>query len=583
MNSHRLLLLLASLSLAPSVSRAQIIRDPANVAGSTADPTSAEASAKAAQAYFERYRLAHLQSARGGSQPGKCDEIVGKFCYWYDEHESSMPREPGTITVARDTLIRRLDSLATIAPDDQWIVAQRVRYLVEAGRSANALVAANQCQVGGWWCDILVGFAQHALGQYVAAGRTYSAALEKMLPRDRCAWRDLTMLIDDDTRQDYKHLPCGDPKRTAYEDRVWFLARQLYSNPGNDSRTEWYARMTMGYMLQDAVSTHQFGFDDDERELMMRFGWPVGWALGGRDPRTRLPSIVSAEMVPAYRMIPPGYVLNNPPLSDSTNWAVQLAPVYGRYSPPYAHNLRMLEHQKAMFHRGDSALVVLAYDTRMIKPMQNAKITAALVLSNSAAVKDYARIVHDAPPTGVLTVTAPWGALLMSAEVSAPSVSTVSRARYGVSPPFAVGTRVTLSDLLFYKPYGSFPTTVEEAAPHAHTTERLRADEKLGVYWEAYGTDPQGETMNISLTVVKEVGESGFLRRQAKALKLEHQSTPVSVSVQDISARGTSTSTRSLELDIHTLSKGAYIVQLEIDVAGQYVIRADHRIEVISP
>ena len=89
--------------------------------------------------------------------------------------------------------------------------------------------------------------------------------------------------------------------------------------------------------------------------------------------------------------------------------------------------------------------------------------------------------------------------------------------------------------------------------------------------------------MNISLTVVKEVGESGFLRRQAKALKLEHQATPVSVSVQDISARATTTSTRSIELDIHTLSKGAYIVQLEIDVAGQYVIRADHRIEVISP
>ena len=236
-----------------------------------------------------------------------------------------------------------------------------------------------------------------------------------------------------------------------------------------------------------------------------------------------------------------------------------------------------------MFHRGDSALVVLAYDARMIKPMQGAKLTAALVLSNSAAVKDYARIVHDAPPTGVLTVTAPWGALLMSAEVSAPAVSTVSRARYGVSPPFAVGTRVTLSDLLFYKPYGSFPTTVEEAAPHAHTTERLRANEKLGVYWEAYGTDPQGETMSISLTVVKEVGESGFLRRQAKALKLEHEATPVSVSVQDMSARGVATSTRALELDIHTLSKGAYIVQLEIDVAGQYVIRADHRIEIISP
>lgn len=178
---------------------------------------------------------------------------------------------------------------------------------------------------------------------------------------------------------------------------------------------------------------------------------------------------------------------------------------------------------------------------------------------------------------------APWGPLLMSAEVAAPGKHAVARARYGVRPPYAVGTRVTLSDLLFYKPYGSFPGSVEEAAPHAHSTERLRSEEKLGVFWEAYGTDPMGERMGVSLTVVREVEESGFLRRQAKALKLVREATPVSVSVQDMSARGAGFSPRSLELDISTLKKGSYIVQLEIDVAGQYVIRNDHRIEIVEP
>jgi len=82
---------------------------------------------------------------------------------------------------------------------------------------------------------------------------------------------------------------------------------------------------------------------------------------------------------------------------------------------------------------------------------------------------------------------------------------------------------------------------------------------------------------------VREVEESGFLRRQARALRLVREATPVSVSVQDVSARGTTVSPRALELDISTLSRGAYFVQLEIDVAGQYVIRADHRIEIIGP
>ena len=178
---------------------------------------------------------------------------------------------------------------------------------------------------------------------------------------------------------------------------------------------------------------------------------------------------------------------------------------------------------------------------------------------------------------------APWGPLLMSAEVTAPDVKAVARARYGVAPPYAMGARVTVSDLLFYKPYGAFPASVEAAAPHAVPTERLRADEKLGVYWESYGTDPSGEKMSVSLTVVRESEESGFVRRQARSLHLARERTPVVITVQDQSARGSRVSPRALELDISTLRKGAYIVQLEIAVAGQYVVRADHRIEIIAP
>ncbi|MFI5121175.1 MAG: hypothetical protein ACHQM4_12215, partial [Thermoanaerobaculia bacterium] len=294
-------------------------------------------------------------------------------------------------------------------------------------------------------------------------------------------------------------------------------------------------------------------------------------------------SITEAEAMPAYRYVPPSFVLNNPSISDSAAWRLQLAPVIGRYAPPYAAVLKPLEHQKAMFRRGDSALVVMAYDARVTRELDGAKINAALVIAPNDARRDYSKIVRDAKSTGVLMAKAPWGPLLMSAEVSAPDKRAVARARYGLSTAYEAGQRVTLSDLLFFKPFGSFPQSVEEAAPHSLPTERLRADEKLGVYWEAYGTDPAGERMSVSLTVVKEAEETGFLRRLGKALKLVREATPVTVSVQDMSARGSSVSPRALELDLATLRKGSYIVQLEIEVAGQYVIRADHRIEVVGP
>jgi hypothetical protein len=585
----------------PVALRAQILRDPGAVAAPSAGPGApgAERSVRSAQLWFERIHGDSLPSARSG-RPGTCDEQVGAVCYWYDEKGPAAPIEPASIKRARDILISLLDSAARSTPGDRWVVEQRVRYLADAGRFDAALTAAKECKVGGWWCDVLGGFALHLLGRYEAADSAYSHALTQMLPRDRCEWKSIELFIDDDTRQQYRRYPCGDPEKDAFENRAWFFARTLYSMDGNDSRTEHFARKTMEMMLRDAPGLTVTDSQDDDLELMMRFGWARAWGVTissvqtqsgfsmgrprrpqGRAPQTR--DITSYEPVPAYRYIPPGFVLNNPSISDSSNWRLQLPPVIARYAPPYAASLTPLEHQKAMFKRGDTALVVLAYDARVTKQLAGGKLTAALVVAPNEKPADYGKIVHDAPATGVLIARAPWGPLLMSAEVYSPEKRAVARARYGVNPPFAVGTRVTLSDLLFYKPFGTFPGNVEQAAPHAVPTERLRADEKLGVYWESYGTDPNGEKMKISLTVVREVEESGFLKRQAKALKLVHEATPVIVSVEDLSARATTTSPRAIELDIHTLTKGSYIVQLEVEVAGQYVVRAEHRIEIIGP
>jgi hypothetical protein len=256
----------------------------------------------------------------------------------------------------------------------------------------------------------------------------------------------------------------------------------------------------------------------------------------------------------------------------------------GRYAPPYAKVFRPLEHQKAMFRRGDSALVVVAYNTRQFPQFRDTPLEAALTVSPGDRPAPFQVRKSGGDGSGIFKAMAPWAPLIMSTEVAAPEKYAVARARYGISPPYAIGTRVSVSDLLFFKPYGAFPTTADEAIPHALSTERVRANEKLGVFWEAYGTDPQGEAMKISLTVVREISEDpGFLRRRAQALRLVREVTPVSVTVNDVSAFGTRTSARALELDISTLPKGAYIVQLELQVNGQYVVRADHRIEIVDP
>jgi hypothetical protein len=601
------------MGFAPVALGAQIVRDaPAVAPAADAVSSTNGQSAVRAQADFEAFRVDRLIAMKFGavSTISKCDEIVGLSCYVDDEHKRPPPAEPAAIRERREQLITLLDTVSFHDRGSRWAAEQRVRYLLEAGRPDSALAAAKACGAGGWECEVLLGLSLHALGRFVAADSTYRHALTQMLPAERCAWRDVHLLIDADTRQQYQRLPCGDPRREVFEDRIWFFARTLYSRDGNDSRTEHYARKTMEMMYRDAPSVTddrdpanvasgsatasdqpEIGiFAEDRIEKMLRFGWPVAWVVnsgyvtqsGGRGQRP-MTVFWHWSAMPAYRYVPPGAVLGSPATSDSADWRLQLAPVIARYAPPYAKSLTALEHQKAMFKRGDTALVVVAYDARVTKQLDGAKLTAALVMTPAETPTDYGKVVHDAPATGVLIARAPWGPLLMSAEVYSPEKSAVARARCGVNPPFAVGSRVTLSDILFYKPYGTFPASVEAVASHALPTERLFANQKLGVYWESYGTDPAGEKLKLSLTVVKEVGEAGFLRKKAEALKLVRQATPVVVSVEDISALGATTTPRALEVDISTLKKGSYIVQLEVEAAGQYVIRAEHRIEIIGP
>ncbi len=547
---------------------------------------------KRAQRQFENFRRRRLPRYEGKS-PTRCDEnaeIVGNMCYWYDEDDAPPPPTPPAVAEARDRLLERLATLAASSPADNWIAAQRVRYLHEAGRLDDAMTVASECRSYGWWCDALQGFVLHTQQRFVESEAAFTRAFEGMTPAERCRWNDLTPLLDDDTRRQYNRTSCGTPERQAFEDRVWWYARMRYGLAGNDSRTEYYARQVYAKFLDDAPSAFNLDFDDAEIEMLLRFGWPIGWARGPDHPRIwgvpedqRL-NVISSEAQPAYRMIPPFYVVANPVNSDSAYWQVQRPPVVARYAPPYAKKLVMLEHQQGLFRRGDTALVVLAYDVSDVPGMKGEALEAALVLATSTPVTAAKRVVPGAPARGTITVRAPWGPILMSAEVVADSSRTMARARYGIRPPFGVGARVVLSDLLFYEPYGDLPTRVEDVLPHVIPSQKLDAQRTLGVYWEAYDTNPDGEPMTISLTVVPETQEArGFFKKAAKALRLAKSSDPVTVTVQDMSARGQRMSPRAVELDVSTLTPGEYLVQLEIEVAGQYTIRADRRIVVIAP
>lgn len=271
---------------------AQIIRsDPARADTSARDSTAVPRDSltpfgrvRLNQRTFEAFRRLNLPHA-DFAEPKNCDEQVGRFCYWYDDTRP-MPKERDTVAVERARLVTDLDSVARVDPDNFWVAEQRVRYLTESGRLDEALAAARACRGIVWRCQTLVGFAQHVRGDYVAAGAAYDSALALMGSKDRCEWRDISLLLDAVALGRYRPLACDDPARASFEARTWALARTLYSMKGNDSRTEHFARMTMVRMLEDAPGPYQFGFDSDERELLLRFGWSRAWAAVWQMPFT---------------------------------------------------------------------------------------------------------------------------------------------------------------------------------------------------------------------------------------------------------------------------------------------------------
>src|SRR6266581_3310966 len=223
-------------------------------------------SARRAQAAFESTRTRSLPERPGGWSD-ICGQRIGRICYWYesDDDEDSAPPEPARIREARARLLAALREAGAALPGDEWIVGQRVRYLLEDSQPASAALVAAQCRAALWWCEVLAGLVRHATGDFAAADSTFATALADMPADERCRWGDLSPLLEGELAERYRRLDCD--ARAAFEARWWWLAQPLYSHAGNDRRTEHFARVVM-VRIQEGRRT-PFGYwADDLRDVV---------------------------------------------------------------------------------------------------------------------------------------------------------------------------------------------------------------------------------------------------------------------------------------------------------------------------
>jgi hypothetical protein len=530
----------------------QAARDSARVLGS----------ARSAQAAFERLRFRFLPWTEDGARGDRCDERIGRFCLWYDDEDGPdwvLPPEKEQVKQGRDALIARLADAAERYPGDAWVAGQRVRYLVEAGRAEEAAAAARECRAG-WWCGALEGYALHAAGRTVASDSAFSAALAAMPEKERTEWTELKPLLSDEEWRDFRRLREKAPDAEA---RFWWLADPFWAFDGNDLRTEHLSRNVVDRLQDRAFVTEGLSWGDDLREILLRFGRPIGWERVRPDHPMLAQgraSVVTHYEPESRSFVPPVRFLRDPAEVGEGDWPLDDDEARTAYAPAYAGTVDELEHQVARFRRGDSALVVAAFALNPDSIPAGSTTDAALVLATDHRTEPLIARETVTGTRGVVSLAAEPGDRVISLETQTLQAKRAGRARYGLRLPAPAGG-LAVSDVMLLQSHDPLPSTLDEAIPQARGSTRVRAGESLGLFWEVYGLPERPDTVGISVSVHR--GSKGWGRRLAEQLGLVGEATPIRVQWNEETG-GETTLARTLVLAIRDLSPGEYTLELSV-------------------
>jgi hypothetical protein len=560
------LCLSAAVVLAPAGGAAQqLIRASAGDEQLRIDSTDILDHAKDQQASFEIRRRRMLPRFYIGSVDQNHCMTVGRFCEWRPNlKDYTIPDEGRDIVRARGELLRDLEHASALVPGDDWIMGQRIRYMIEAHDSSTVAVA-RACRATKWWCSALLGLSLHVRGDFLAADSAYAIALDEMPSALRCHWMNLSPLLDDDIRGTYHKMTCA--QREAADQRIWWVSDPLYMMPGNERRTEHYSRVLHTMLQQTSVNTYGLSWGGDLAELILRFGWAEKWT---QEPsRSMYPeakaSIVGHEREPGYHF----FLTQRPPDSlsqivDSVFDIFQFPPIE-QYSPAYTRGFVRLDAQVARFRRGDSTRVVAAYDVTADTIFGKHKFAAAVVAMGDESTTPSMTLLDSSPTKNVITVMTPWREQLIGVELLAKDSTAAARWRSGFAEIPLDSGKISVSDLLFVDGAPSLPTNLDDAIARAHGGTKFRRNVQVGLFWELYGSTPADSALPVTLTITPV--DVSLLRRAFHVLRIATRPEPLNIRWQENGAAGVM-SPRSVVLDLSAVPSGKYAVKLEVGTAG---------------
>ncbi len=574
-----MLVTLSALIVAAAVSSLRALPSP------SPDSTRALRAAHRAQGDFESLRRRLLPRTELVAATG-CNAVVGRYCF-VQQVASDAPQEALEVVAARRRLLTTLDSLGTIIPGDRWILGQRVRYLIEAGRPQAAdslgVACANAATVRATtsWCFALVGYTAQLYGKFPRADGAFSLALDELSEAERSQFEDLALFLGGGAAKPYRGAD-GEARDTATA-AFWRLVQPLYLTGVNDLRTELLARITRMHIEQDSRTVMGDWFRGDDRETLLRYGIAL-WYSQGELPRGAFgpPPIAGIRRQPSFNFFPDEHVFTSPDQLTPDDWEFQNVENGPTYAPMWASSFDpLVHHQVALFRRGDSAFIVASFmvnDEAARGEARRAGIFAAAV-DRGGVLEPFGTTIEKATPKIVSTLMAPWRPMIVSLEVLDSANGAAERARFAPKLPVG-GARLSLSDLLLYSPKDSTsPKSVADAVPLALHSLRAPNNRQIGVFWEAYGVRPEGETFNYALAV--EPVDQGLIHRALVGLHVMDPDRGLNLQWRETPSIANGIASRGLIVDLSRLKPGRYCVRLMLTSGTDLPVVAERTIDVL--
>jgi hypothetical protein len=526
--------------------------------------------ARSAQASFEQVRRFNLPPR--GRSSGRCDVHLGRYCWWYDEYPENLPPERDAVTRRRIELLATLDALGEVHPGDDWLAGMRVHYRIDGRNASSADSIARTCAATGWWCRALSGYANHVLGNAAIAESAFVDALAAMPDSTRCAWRDISVLLPTNTRRYYEKLSCAE--RARVEDRYWLLSRPQLGADANEWRTEFFVRRVQTWLAERAMNPQPGSWGRDAAELVLRYGWPVGWS------RVEQPlysaqevSVVGHDPVPSFNFAPVEALLDTTTTSNDDGWDLQVRTAEARFAPHLVSRVAAVAMQVARFRRGDSVLVVTAHAAKHDSLRSGASTVLAVALPDGTT-----RTVPADGPIGTARLTLPSSPVLAGVEISDTTTHTLARARALLRAAETSGG-LALSDLLLFRTSDDAPESVDAALERAIPGDTMSRSRPIGIYWETYGVAESGETFDVGVTV--ERIDRSWIRGARQLLRLAAPDNPLRLRWNDArpAARGEALN-RAISLDLTNQPAGKYRITVGLIRADGSVVSSAREIEL---